>query len=63
MPRRTRRAAIQVLKEVKKEIRAEPGVIVTDGLASYPKAIRRVFPYTHHQQYVRFRDHPSNNVV
>ena len=63
MPRRTRRAAIQVLNEVRKEIQAEPGVIVTDGLASYPKAIQRVFPHAQHQRYVRFQDHPSNNVV
>jgi len=63
MPRRTRRAAIQVLREVKKEIQAEPGVIVTDGLTSYPKAIQRVFPHAQHQRNVRFQDHPSNNVV
>jgi len=63
MPRRTRRAATKVLKEVRKRISAEPGTIITDGLASYPQAIQRVFPRAQHQRYVKFQDHPSNNVV
>ena len=63
MPRRTRQAVIKVLKRVKTEIWASPKMIVTDGLASYPQAIHRVFPHAHHQQYVRFRDHPPNNVI
>ena len=63
MPRRTRRAAIKVLKAVQKQITAESRAIITDGLASYPPAIHRVFPHAQHQQYVRFQDHPSNNVI
>lgn len=63
MPRRTRKAAIQVLKGVKQEISAYPRTIVTDGLASYPRAISRVFPATQHERYVRFQDHPSNNLI
>lgn len=63
MPRRTWRAAIKVLKAVKKRITAEPSAIITDGLAFSPPAIRRVFSHALHQQYVRFQDHPSNNVI
>ena len=63
MPRRTRKAATQVLKTVKTETSACPGTIVTDGLASYPRAIQRVFPHAHHQKSVRFQDHPSNNLI
>jgi len=62
-PQRTRKAATLVLKHVKKRIPAEPGTIVTDGLASYIRAIPRVFPHAHHQRYVKFRDEPSNNVI
>ena len=39
MPRRTRRAAIKMLRRVQKEISVEPRRIITDGLASYPQAI------------------------
>ena len=63
MPRRTRKAVLEVLKELKKYIRVEPQTIVTDGLASYVKALVRRFPRTHHQREVKFRDHPSNNVI
>ena len=63
MPRRTRKAVMEVLKELKTHIKMEPHTIVTDGLASYVKAIIRRFPRTHHQRDVKFRDHPSNNVI
>lgn len=63
MPRRTRRAVIQVLKGLKKSIKVNPQTIVTDGLWSYVKPISRMFPRTHHQREVKFQDHPSNNVI
>lgn len=63
MTRRTRQAVIKVPKRVKKEIWAYLKMIVTDGLASYSQVIHRVFPHAYHQQYMRFRDHPSNNVI
>ena len=63
MPRRTRRAAMEVLNELKKHIKMEPHTIVTDGLASYVQAIIQRFPRTYHQRDVKFRDHPSNNVI
>jgi len=46
MPRRTRKAVMEVLNELKKHIKLEPHTIVTDGLASYVKAIARRFPRT-----------------
>jgi len=63
MPRRTRKAVIQVLKALKKQIKLEPRIIVTDGLWSYVKAISRQFQRTQHQRDVKFQDHPSNNLI
>jgi transposase-like protein len=62
-PRRTRNAAIRVLKQVKQRIPANPGTIVTDGLTSYIRAVPRVYPQAHHQRNVKFRDDPSNNMI
>ena len=52
-----------MLRGVKKEIQVDPKVIITDGLASYPQAIQRVFSHAQHQRYVKFQDHPSNNII
>lgn len=37
--------------------------IVSDGVASYLKAIPRVFPSAHHQRSIRFQDVPSNIII
>src|SRR3981081_4733930 len=60
--RRDQAAAERFLRRVLDgEGGAEPRVVITDKLASYPPAIRRVLPTTEHQRHKRLNNRAENS--
>jgi putative transposase len=59
--RRDQQAAEAFLRRVLAAAGAEPRVIVTDKLASYVPAIRRVLPHTEHRRHKRLNNRAENS--
>ena len=60
--RRDQAAAERFLRRVLDgEGGAEPRVVITDKLASYPPAIRRVLPTTEHRRHTRLNNRAKNS--
>jgi len=59
--RRNRKAAETFLRRVVDGCGARPRVIVTDKLASYPPAIRRVLPAAEHRRHRRLNNRAENS--
>jgi putative transposase len=59
--RRNRQAAERFLRRVLAGCGRAPRVIVTDKLASYPPAVRRVLPGTEHRRHKRLNNRAENS--
>jgi putative transposase len=59
--RRNRTAAERFLRCVLDGCSARPRVVITDKLASYPPAIRRVLPGVEHRRHKRLNDRAENS--
>ena len=60
-PRRDQQAAERFLRQVVDGVGYEPRVVITDKLASYPPAIRRVLPNTEHRRHKRLNNRAENS--
>jgi putative transposase len=60
-PRRDRHAAEAFLRRVLAAAGSEPRVIITDKLASYPPAIRRVLPTAEHRRHKGLNNRAENS--
>jgi putative transposase len=58
--RRNGKAAERFLRRVPEGCRARPRVVITDNLASYPPAIRRVLPGVEHRRHKRLNNRAEN---
>jgi len=59
--RRDQHAAERFLRQVVDNVGYEPRVVITDKLASYPPAIRRVLPNTEHRRHKRLNNRAENS--
>ena len=59
--RRDQQAAERFLRQVVDGVGYEPRVVITDKLASYPPAIRRVLPNTEHRRHKRLNNRAENS--
>src|SRR5262249_23076517 len=59
--RRDQQAAERFLRQVVDGVGCEPRVVITDKLASYPPAIRRVLPNTEHRRHKRLNHRAENS--
>jgi putative transposase len=59
--RRNGQAAVAFLRRVLAAARGQPRVIVTDKLASYVPAVRRVLPTTKHRRHKRLNNRAENS--
>ena len=59
--RRDQRAAERFLRQVVDGVGYEPRVVITDKLASYPPAIRRVLPNTEHRRHKHLNNRAENS--
>jgi putative transposase len=59
--RRDQQAAERFLRQVVDGVGYEPRVVITDKLASYPPAIRRVPPNTEHRRHKRLNNRAENS--
>jgi putative transposase len=59
--RRDQQAAECFLRQVVDGVGFEPRVVITDKLASYPPAIRRVLPNTEHRRHKRLNTRAENS--
>ncbi len=59
--RRDQLAAEHFLRQVVDGVGFEPRVVITDKLASYPPAIRRVLPNTEHRRHKRLNNRAENS--
>src|SRR5713101_4459451 len=59
--RRDQQAAERFLRQVVDGVGYEPRVVITDKLASYPPAIRRVLPNTQHRRHKRLNNRAENS--
>jgi putative transposase len=59
--RRDQQAAERFLRQVVDGVGEEPRVVITDKLASYPPAIRRVLPNTEHRRHKRLNNRAENS--
>jgi putative transposase len=60
-PRRDQQAAERFLRQVVDGIGCEPRVVITDKLASYPPAIRRVLPNSEPRRHKRLNNRAENS--
>ena len=60
-PRRNRAAAEAFLRRVVDGCGYQPRVVITDKLASYPPAIRRVLPGVEHRRHKRLNNRAENS--
>ena len=58
--RRDQQAAERFLRQVVDGAGYEPRVVITDKLASYPPAIRKVLPNTEHRRHKRLNNRAEN---
>ena len=58
--RRDQRAAERFLRQVVDGVGYQPRILITDKLASYPAAIRRVLPNTEHPRHKRPNNRAEN---
>src|SRR6266849_10797548 len=59
--RRDQQAAERFLRQVVDGVGYEPRVVITDKLASYPPAIRKVLPNTEHRRHKRLNNRAENS--
>jgi putative transposase len=59
--RRNEQAAVAFLRRVLAAAGGEPRVIVTDKLASYVPAVKRVLPRTEHRRHTRLNNRAENS--
>lgn len=59
--RRDQQAAERFLRQVLHSCEYEARVVITDKLASYPPAIRRVLPNTEHRRHERLNNRAENS--
>jgi putative transposase len=59
--RRDQQAAERFLRQVVDGVSCEPRVVITDKLASYPPAIRRVLPNTEHRRHKGLNNRAENS--
>jgi putative transposase len=59
--RRDQNAAECFLRQLVDGVGYEPRVVITDKLASYPPAIRRVLPNTEHRRHKRLNNRAENS--
>jgi len=59
--RRDQHAAERFLRQVADGVGYEPRVVITDKLASYPPAIRRVLPCSEHRRHKRLNNRAENS--
>jgi putative transposase len=59
--RRDQHAAERFLRQVVDGVGYEPRVVITDKLASYPPAIRRVLPNTEHRRHKGLHNRAENS--
>jgi putative transposase len=59
--RRDQQAAKRFLRQVVDGVGYEPRVVITDKLAGYPPAIRKVLPNTEHRRHKRLNNRAENS--